>query len=184
GLALEALVGAGEPAALLADEPARELDRPHPDRAGRVVVLAGRGHAEVALAREIEARIERLEPRQERAAEPRVVERDVAFSAIAPVLKAADDHGAVHEIDHRSRAEGRDHLALPQLALGPARPLVSLSSGHGFFQSRGGPLIQMWTLGSTSRIEVGASTWRGSRSSGRRPGARHRRGFPAPWVRT
>jgi hypothetical protein len=117
-LGLEGIGGAGEAAAALTDEPARELEGAHAGLGRGFAGVAGGGEAEVTLGGEVEVRIEGLEAGDERAAQAGVVEGLVAVGSEAPVLEAADDDGAVDEVDHGAGAVHADHLALADLAVG------------------------------------------------------------------
>ena len=96
---------------------------------------------------------------------PGLVEALVTVGAVAPVLEAADDDRAVDEVDHRARAVHGDHLALADLAV-RALGDVGFRLGHQRLSSSWAKRIHKWVLGSTSRIEVGATNRRSSVSSG------------------
>jgi hypothetical protein len=168
-LVLELLGGAGQTAAVLAHEPPGELQGSHSHPRVRVARVALRGHPEIALSGEVQVGVQRLEPRDERAPEPRIVERDVALRPGSPVLQAADHDRAIDEVDHRSGAKRGDELALPELAVGTVHlASVVLASGtaHVPLSSSCLNLSQTCTLGSTSRIDVGTWKYRASWSGG------------------
>lgn len=138
-----------------------ELERAHADAGERVSGIPFGRHPEVALAGQVEVGIERLEPLHERAPEACIIKGDVARLAVAPVLEATDDDGAMYEVDHRAGAERRDELALTELALraGDLAGVHLLARRrHQRLSSSCLKLSHTSTLGSTSRIEVG--TWK------------------------
>src|SRR5690606_28923159 len=139
------------------------LERAYADARERVAHVAFGRFAEVVALREVEVGVQRLEARDERAAQARIVERfAVVALAVAPVLEPADDDGAIDQVDHRPRPEGRDELALPELPFGSRDALLLLEAGHQVLSSRWAKRSHTGTLGSTSRMLVGASNCRAS----------------------
>src|SRR5690606_11097521 len=98
-------------------------------------------------------------PLHQRAPQARIVERAEPLLAVAPVLQAADHHRAVDQIDHRTGPEGGDHLALPDLPvrLAVGQILLLAWARHQYLSSSCVNRSQIWVLGSTTRIEVGAT---------------------------
>lgn len=164
-LRFEAVGGAGEAAAALAHEPPRELEGAHADLLGRFAGVAGGGEAEVLVGGEVEVGVEGFETGDEGAAEAGVVDGVDLAGLVAPVLEAADDDGAVDEVDHRAGAVHRDHLALADLSVGAEDSVgarLSLGVGHQRLSSSWAKRSQTCVLGSTSRMEVGATNRRSS----------------------
>jgi hypothetical protein len=118
---------------VLAHEPLRELQHLHAARARGLRVVAHRRFQEVLV------RVQAEPAPDQRVAQPRVQDHARAAHGPAPVeapeVEPAHEHGVVDQVHHGSRPEGRDHLALPHLALGPderllAAPARLRSPGH------------------------------------------------------
>jgi hypothetical protein len=159
GLHLELVGRTCEPVAAVTDEPARKLEGADSDvRVGLAAVALGR-HSEVAVAGQIEVRVERFQPGKKRAPEARIVEGNVALLAETPVLEAANHHRPIDQVDHGPGTERGYHLALPQAAFGARRLALLFRCTHGrhrYLSSSCLNRTQTSALGSTSRIDVGA----------------------------
>lgn len=155
------LVLAHQRVAALAHEPPRELEGLDPQPGIGAVAIAGWRGPKGRIGRQLDPiLVDRLglqgvhHPR----AQPGFGDPLASPRAHRPQVEASDQHRVVDEIDHGAGTEGRDDLALPDLALGSLLvALAGSSTSHDYRPPRIAPRsTQMCTVLSTSRMEVGA----------------------------
>lgn len=158
---------------VLAYEPTRELQRLHPVPRRRVAIGHGRRFEKRRLLREVNGRIEAGQPLGEPFPQTRLRNHGTRTLGIVPEVESAGEHCVVEKVDQRAGSVRADHLTAADLAVGPmALPLLApcRAATHGVRPPSGWRSNHRWTVGSTSRMDVGAakrpsSLWRGGRSS-------------------
>ena len=154
--------------AALADKPGGELKNTNALVLAGVAVISVRRATEVVTAVEIEL-VVLGEPVSKTALFDRVDSK-----RCVPGIEAANDDGVLDEVDHRTSSVDANEMRFANVAIRPALGLACLfratESGHQSrpFLETPGCANQRCTLGSTSRMEVGAQNFSspGSGSSG------------------